>query len=178
LDRRPEFGLVGRSNAGKSSLINALAQSKIAKISQSPGKTTLLNFFLCRNEFFLVDMPGYGYAKRSASQRRSWEEMVEGYINNRKNLKGLILIMDIRRKWSDDEQMILEWCQQRGLPLIVVLNKIDKVGQSERTLNKRAVVKTIDTGSVFEVSCKSGRGIEPLKLHLLKGAEGNNVEVE
>lgn len=93
-----EIAFAGRSNAGKSSLINQISDSKIAHVSQTPGKTRLLSFFNVREKYILVDMPGYGFSKRAGDEQRTWEGMVETYIREREQLKGLILVMDIRRE--------------------------------------------------------------------------------
>ncbi|MCB9026202.1 MAG: YihA family ribosome biogenesis GTP-binding protein [Bdellovibrionaceae bacterium] len=166
LDRRPEVAIVGRSNAGKSSLINALAQKDIAKVSQQPGKTSTLNFFLCNEEFYLVDMPGYGFAKRSAKEKTLWKNMIEGYLSHRKNLKGLLLIMDIRRKWGLEEQMLAEWVAERGHPIFVILNKTDKAKQGERVKAQRLVGANEFVSMVFCVSSTQKKGLETLQENI------------
>lgn len=126
----PEVGIVGRSNSGKSSLINALARQTLAKVSQKPGKTRLLNIFDYDRKCYLVDMPGYGFASRSASERRSWEKMIENYLNSSERLVGLILLMDIRRSWSEDEDLLWQYCHSQDLPIVVGLTKADKLSRS------------------------------------------------
>jgi len=101
-----EVAIAGRSNAGKSSFINGLAKSKIAKVSSTPGKTRLLNFFNMEDSYVLTDMPGYGFAARSGNELREWQQMIETYLTTRENLKGLILVMDIRRSWTNDEEIM------------------------------------------------------------------------
>ena len=162
-DRRPELAVVGRSNAGKSSLLNALAQRKVAKVSQKPGRTTTLNFFLVNEVFYFVDMPGYGFAGRSASERGSWGTMVEGYLAHRKNLRGLILVMDVRREWSTDEEMLINWSGQRPIPLLVILSKTDKVGQGERVKKSRAISQIPGVAGDLCVSSKTKRGLNELE---------------
>lgn len=100
-----EIAMAGRSNAGKSSLINIWANTKIAKVSQSPGKTRLLNFFNMNNSYIIVDMPGYGYASRGGDEVTAWRKMVENYLKQRPQLAGLVLVMDIARDWEDDEEI-------------------------------------------------------------------------
>ncbi|MCB0356263.1 MAG: YihA family ribosome biogenesis GTP-binding protein [Bdellovibrionales bacterium] len=168
LDKKPEVAIVGRSNAGKSSLINSLANKEIAKVSQSPGKTTTLNFFLCNSEFYLVDMPGYGFAKRSAKEQKMWQEMIEGYLAHRKNLKGLLLIMDIRRKWSKDEQMLVEWAHKMGRPVCVILNKMDKAKQGERVKAQRLVANNEFVSMTFCVSASNHKGLDKLKTFIFE----------
>lgn len=132
---QPEIGIVGRSNAGKSTLINGLAGSKIALVSSTPGKTRMLNFYSAPR-YCLVDMPGYGFAARSGSEQVSWQEMIEPYLAARENLAGLIIVMDIRRDWSADEANLLKWIAPREIPSVVVLTKADKMSRGE-SLNRR-----------------------------------------
>lgn len=156
----PEVGVVGRSNSGKSSVINAWTGKRIAKVSGQPGKTRLLNFFNGSDKYRLVDMPGYGFAKRGPKEKKMWGEMIQNYLAVRSQLKGLLLIMDIRRQWEEEEQMLLDWASASFKPVYVVLNKADKVNQKE----KHHSVKSIkDLGiQPFVVSAKSGKGLEEL----------------
>ena len=160
LKKYPEVAVAGRSNSGKSSIINSWAQTKIAKVSSSPGKTRLLNFFLVEKKFRLVDTPGYGFAARTKNERKSWQEMIETYLSTRAQLRGLILIMDIRRGWEEEEQMLTDWCNAQGIQVFVVLNKADKVNQKE----KYASVKRIESEGFrpFVTSAKSKKGVEAL----------------
>lgn len=149
-----EVAIVGRSNAGKSSFINLLAQRKIAKVSQVPGKTRLLNFFQFPS-YVLVDMPGYGFASRSGGEMRDWQKMIEDYLLNRKNLQGLILIMDIRREWSEEETQIHHFAFEQKLPMLIVLNKTDKLSKSQKLqaiekLKKMSGLETVFTCSVLK----------------------------
>ncbi len=127
----PQVAIAGRSNSGKSSFINSLARQKVAKVSGTPGKTRLLNIFDVEKKFWLVDMPGYGYAARSHSERNDWEKMIEEYLVNSEQLRGIILLMDVRRKWSDEESMILDFCNAMDLGLVVGLTKADKLSRSK-----------------------------------------------
>jgi GTP-binding protein len=129
---RPEVAISGRSNAGKSSFLNALAGTKVAKVSQTPGKTRLLNFFDFGNHYRFVDMPGYGYASRSQSEMDEWTKMIEDYLEVRDNLIGVVLLMDCRRDWQQDEEMLVRFCESRGLRLLVVLTKGDKVARKDQ----------------------------------------------
>lgn len=121
---------MGRSNAGKSSLINGLANARIALVSSTPGKTRLLNFYE-GPKYRIVDMPGYGFASRSGSEQRSWQSMIETFLSSRKNLRGLLIVMDIRRDWSEDEEGLLAWIAPRELPAAIVCTKADKLSRSE-----------------------------------------------
>ena len=127
----PEIALAGRSNSGKSSYVNCLARTNVAKVSQKPGKTRLLNIFDMGKKCYLVDMPGYGYAARSATERNDWQRMIEGYLVNSDRLKGLILLMDIRRKWSEDEELLLQFCLSKDMPMVLGLTKADKISKSQ-----------------------------------------------
>lgn len=160
LKKYPEVAVAGRSNSGKSSIINSWAQSKIAKVSSSPGKTRLLNFFVVEKKFRLVDTPGYGFAARSTKERKSWQTMIETYLTSRDQLKGLILIMDIRRGWEEEEVMLTDWCNAQGIQVFVVLNKADKVNQKD----KYASIKRIKNEGFkpFVTSAKSKKGVEEL----------------
>ncbi len=160
LKKYPEVAIAGRSNSGKSSFINSWAQSKLAKVSGSPGKTRLLNFFLVENKLRLVDTPGYGFASRPANERKSWQVMIETYLSSREDLKGLVLIMDIRRMWSEEEQMLADWCHAQGIQIFVALNKADKVTQKI----KYAATKNIEAQGFkpFVISSKSKKGVEKL----------------
>lgn len=127
----PEIALAGRSNAGKSSFINALANSKIARVSSTPGKTTLLNFYQSSSGYRLVDMPGYGYAKRGGDERDGWASMIEPYLASRGNVAGALILLDVRRPWSPEESTLLRWLARVGVPAAAVLTKGDKVSRSE-----------------------------------------------
>lgn len=127
----PQVAIAGRSNSGKSSLINTIAGQKIAKVSGTPGKTRLLNIFDVEKKFWLVDMPGYGYAARSHAERGDWEKMIEEYLANSERLKALILLKDIRRNWTEEEDMILDFCASRDLKVLVGLTKADKLSRSK-----------------------------------------------
>src|SRR6478752_6525097 len=117
IHKMAEVAIAGRSNAGKSSFINALTRNKVAKVSSTPGKTTLLNFFNMEDSYVLVDMPGYGFAARSNDEISQWHQMIEAYLMSRENLVGLVVIMDIRRDWTADEELLKKFSDERGFPL-------------------------------------------------------------
>ena len=166
-DAFPEIAIVGRSNAGKSSLINALANSRIAKVSSTPGKTRLLNFYKAPR-YRLVDMPGYGFAARAGAEQYSWQRMVESFLAIRENLLGLILVMDIRRDWTDDEENLLDWLEPRELPCVVVLTKADKLSRSAmfQHVNKVKINSRID--SVFTASALKRQGLFEIEDYIYK----------
>lgn len=166
-DLRPEIAVLGRSNAGKSTLINAWAQSQIAKTSSTPGKTRLINFF-DGPQYRLVDFPGYGYAKRSGDEQATWGGMIETFLSTRGALKGALLLMDCRRDWTSEEEMLLKFLQRRNCPLGVVLTKADKLNRSDE--NKvRAKFKVIaGVDAIFFVSSTKRTGIQELEDYVYK----------
>lgn len=127
----PEVALTGRSNAGKSSFLNQFGRQLVAKVSNTPGKTRLINFFDVNEKYRFVDLPGYGFAKRSAEEEESWGPMVEDYLGQRPNLVGAILVMDCRRVWGSDEERLKEFLERRGVPLVIAATKIDKIRKQD-----------------------------------------------
>ena len=130
----PEVAFAGRSNVGKSSLINCLVQrKKLVKVSQRPGRTQQINFFdLNQAEMFLVDLPGYGFAKVPLALKASWRRMVEDYLSSRPTLAGVVLILDIRRTPKDEDLMLLDYLRAHGLPTILAVTKADKLSNNQR----------------------------------------------
>ena len=160
---RPEVAIAGRSNAGKSSFLNALAKSKVAHVSQQPGKTRLLSFFDFGAKYRFVDMPGYGWAARSGDEMREWTTMIETYLSMRGNLEGLVLIMDIRREWEEDEDLLKEFAEKINLPICVVLTKADKCPKKELSKHRARIIKSSSTSDVFITSSETKQGIEEVE---------------
>ena len=160
---RPEVAFVGKSNVGKSSLINVLVnRKKIARISSSPGRTQAINFFVADSRLYLVDLPGYGYARVPLRVKKSWGNMVEAYLKNRSNLKAVILILDIRREPGPDEINLLRWLNQHRLHTIPVLTKTDKLSRQRSLSRAKAVGHSLDgiivDGPIlFSAKTKEGR---------------------
>lgn len=131
-DNFPEIALAGRSNVGKSSLINTLINRKnLARTSSQPGKTQTLNFYLINGEFYLVDVPGYGYAKVSQKKRQEFGEMIQDYLETRENLKGLMILVDGRHEPTKGDIAMYQYAQYLDLPILVVATKIDKIKKSQ-----------------------------------------------
>ncbi len=145
-----EAAFAGRSNAGKSSAINAITdQSSLARTSKTPGRTRQIVFFTLNDNSRLVDLPGYGYAQVAKSIKAHWDEVLESYLMNRTSLAGLILLMDIRHPLKEYDQMLLQWCAQAQLPAHVLLTKADKLsfGQASNTLRQVSATLGRDYGS-------------------------------
>ena len=158
----PEIAFLGRSNVGKSSLLNALARRrKLARTSSTPGKTRELVLFRIRTDrgdVGFVDLPGYGWAKVSRRERESWGRLAEGYLANRPELKLAIVLQDIRRSWSEDERLLLEWLATQGVPGRIVLTKTDKLKLGRRKERIRALSKEIGEGFGRPISTSSQKG--------------------
>lgn len=135
----PQIALAGRSNVGKSSLINALSgRRQLAKVSSTPGKTASINFYRVEpGGFFLVDLPGYGYAQRSKTERKKWAELINDYLNSRANILALAVLLDCRLSPQDVDIELISYARSLGLPLLPILTKADKCSQKERAIRQR-----------------------------------------
>ena len=159
----PEIAFAGRSNVGKSSLINTLVNRKhLVKTSKTPGRTQLINFFNINDAFTFIDLPGYGYSKVPDSVKKNWGPMVETYFSTRKTLKGVVLIMDIRRTPVQDELNFTDWLDQYELPSILALTKSDKLSKMKQKSQQHAVAKalSVDESRLILFSAKSRQGKE------------------
>ena len=165
---KPEVAIVGRSNSGKSSFINALVNQKIAKVSATPGKTRLLNFFELADQLYLVDCPGYGFAKGSLDEALGWQKMIETYFKNRETLKGVLLIMDIRRVWENEEELLKEWLEHRKVPWAIMLNKSDKMSRSQTLQAKAKIAQHCGDARIFILSAAKKTGFDDVKNILFK----------
>lgn len=175
---KTEVAFAGRSNVGKSSLLNILVNRKnLARTSSTPGRTQSINFFLVDGRFYFVDLPGYGYARVSLEVKKSWRGMVEAYLRNRPNLKAVVVIVDIRRDLEKEERELMEWLEQEGKNVIPVLTKVDKLSRSERELRVRQMEKDL-SGIVsakpilFSAKTREGRKEIWDRLLSLMKAEG------
>jgi len=141
----PEIAFSGRSNVGKSSLINSLLnRKKLVKTSSSPGKTRLINFFMINDEFVLVDLPGYGYAAVSKSQRQAWGKIIENYLRYRENLKNVVLLVDIRHEPTADDKLMYDFIKYYRKSVTVVATKLDKITRSSVNKNLNIIKQKLD----------------------------------
>jgi GTP-binding protein len=157
----PEVAFVGRSNVGKSSLINVLSGRKgLVRTSSTPGRTQLINFFNINSILTLVDLPGYGYAKAPPALRKQWGPMIEAYLASRESLKAVVLILDIRRVPSDGDLQMLRWLELYSIPPIFVLTKCDKLSKNEQAKQKSIIASAIkrDKGMMLPFSALSREG--------------------
>lgn len=143
-DTKMEFAFIGRSNVGKSSLINMLCNHKgLAKTSSTPGKTLLINHFLINNEWYLVDLPGYGYAQRSKSQQEKITQMIDGYILQRKQLCNVFVLIDIRHPQQKIDRTFVDWLGQMQIPFSIIFTKADKLGRVKARENAEAWMEAL-----------------------------------
>ena len=141
----PEVAFVGRSNVGKSSTINALLNRKnLARVGRAPGKTREINFYNIDNKMYFVDLPGYGYAKVSKSQKSSWREIIETYLYSRNQLKLILMLEDIRHVPTEDDIIMYEWIKSRKLPHFIIATKADKITRSQINSRLRDIKSTLD----------------------------------
>lgn len=161
----PEVAFAGRSNVGKSSLINKLVRrKKLARVSNTPGRTREINFFDVNGQFVLADLPGYGYARVSKEAKAAWRPLIEGYLRRSPALKGVVLLLDVRRPPTDDDLQMLEFLADVGTPTIVVATKADKLTKAQRTSRFEELAKeaAVDLAQVIPFSAVTGEGRDDL----------------
>jgi len=171
----PEIAFAGRSNVGKSSLINILvARKRLVRTSRTPGRTRLLNFFTVNDRIGLVDLPGYGYARVPAAEQRKWGPMVENYLTSRTTLRGVVLIMDIRRDPGEGERDLIAFLAAHRHRLIPVLTKADKLSRARRGRRRLAVAESFGwpPADLFVFSARTRQGREALWAAIVEAAEG------
>lgn len=174
----PQIAFSGRSNVGKSSLINTLlrrTRSKLAHVSATPGKTQALNFYRVNHSFFLVDLPGYGYARVPPRLRDAWRKLIEWYLGDSGMVRGVVHLVDARRAPTEHDVTMVDYLAQLGLPSVVVLTKIDKLKRGERSKALALAAETLgrDAEDLLPFSSRSGEGREEL-LSALEGLLGGS----
>jgi len=169
-----EVAFVGRSNVGKSSLLNTLANNfKLAKVSAEPGKTRSINFFLVDGKFFLVDLPGYGFAKVPFSEQKRWRELIENYLKERDTLKRVFLLVDSRVGPTEKDIQMKEWLDFYGIPYTIVATKVDKLKKSEKAKLKSKIEKGFGESnlSIIPFSAKTREGRQEVLREIKKALE-------
>lgn len=165
-DEMSEIALVGRSNVGKSSLINKLAnQRHLAKSSSTPGKTRTINYYLINSEWYMVDLPGYGYARVSKAEQQKWGKMIENYLSQREQLRGVIQLLDIRHEPSENDILMQEWLLHCEVPILMVATKADKISRGARPKYINAIRRKLNLSkqdAVLLFSAETGEGAEEI----------------
>ena len=161
----PEIAFAGRSNVGKSSLLNRLVRRKaFARVSRTPGRTREINFFEVNRQFVLADLPGYGYARISTERRAEWRPLIEGYLRRSPTLRGVVQIVDVRREPSDDDLQMLEFLSDVGAPTIIAITKVDKLSKSAAAarIGEITVSLGLDPDQIIPFSAVTGEGRDEL----------------
>ena len=169
----PEIVFAGRSNVGKSSLINCLLKRKsLARVSSQPGKTATINFYNCDGAR-IVDLPGYGYAKVSYAEKQRWSELIEGYFAQGRDIRLVVLLVDSRHSPSDNDIMMMDYLEGCGSPTIIALTKIDKLNKSERAARMAAFPEELECEEelLYLFSALTGEGAEELRRLVISAAE-------
>lgn len=168
---RPEVAFAGRSNVGKSSLLNTLVRRKnLARTSNTPGKTRLLNFYELDEAMRFVDLPGYGFARVGQAEKRQWAELIEGYLKNRRSLAVLVHLLDARHEPTREDRQMWEWAQDRGIPVIWALTKIDKLPKNKARSCSKEFARWIGLGSdaaLVPFSSVTRQGVDELWARIL-----------
>lgn len=161
----PEVAFSGRSNVGKSSLLNKLVRRKsLARVSQTPGKTREINFFLVNNAFVFADLPGYGYARVSKTMRDEWRTLIESYLRESEQLRGIVQLVDVRRDAADSDMQMLDFLAEIGLPTVVALTKIDRLRRGELPERVAVIARQlrVDDSQLIPFSAATGEGRDDL----------------
>ena len=178
----PEICFIGRSNVGKSSLINALTGRKaLARTSQSPGKTRTINFYNVNDMLYLVDLPGYGYAKVSQAEQKRWGQIIESYLKERPSLCLSVLLIDIRHEPGEADRMMYDWMRYYGIEPLIVLTKLDKIKKNQLQKQLALIVRTLgveDRNHVLAVSSETKTGIDDLWKRMESMALGDKATDE
>lgn len=161
-DSRPQIAFAGRSNVGKSTLLNSLAgRKRLARVSNAPGRTRSVNFYLVNDTFYFVDLPGYGYARVPKKVKQSWPKLIEDYLTGSPNLIGLILLLDCRRELTQEDLQLVGWLSSRNLPVLAVVTKTDKLNRDETNRKVKEVESRLGVAAI-SFSALSGRGKKEL----------------
>ena len=171
----PEIAFAGRSNVGKSSLLNRLVgRKKMARVSKTPGRTREINFFRLNDHFVLADLPGYGYAKVSKAQKAEWRPLLEGYIAKTPQLAGVVQLLDMRREPSEDDAAMLDLLAELGMPTIVVLTKSDKLSRKAVAGRADSIARSLllDPDQTIPFSAVTGEGRDDLAAAIMSAVSG------
>ena len=175
----PEIAIVGRSNVGKSSFINAMCNNgKLAKTSSTPGRTRLINFFEINSEFMLVDLPGYGFASAGKTEKAKWEGMIDSYFDNSKDLAGVLMLVDIRHTPSELDVLMIEYLYHYNIPVTIVATKLDKIKKSElaRKLTDIAATLKVGKSNIFVTSAQDKVGFDNVLERLYQFIDGGDKD--
>jgi GTP-binding protein len=180
LDSRPQIAIAGRSNVGKSSIINSLLHRKnLVKTSQTPGKTQLINFFIINESFYFVDLPGYGYARVPYTVTDAWAPMIEGYLKNAPQLSAVVVLLDSRREPDERDVRLIDWLRQYDIPVIYALTKIDKLNRQETDRARRSISAALGIADELVLtSAKSGLGLRELWGAIVKKIKEPGVRAQ
>lgn len=180
-DALPEIALAGRSNVGKSSLINRMIQRKnLARTSSQPGKTQQLNYYKINEQVYFIDFPGYGYAKVSKTEREAWGKMIERYLKDREELKLVLLIVDIRHAPSKDDCLMYGWLKHFEIPTCIVVTKSDKIPKSQWDKQIKLVKQTLEADprdTIIRYSSETGEGRDQLWGHIMQTINSGQEEL-
>lgn len=168
-DKRPQFAVVGRSNVGKSSLINAVVnRKKVARVSQTPGKTQAVQFYLVNDRFYLVDLPGYGYARVSKAMMKSWGQLVRGYLDSSEDLRLMFLLLDSRRTPGEQDLQMHDWTRGADIDEKIILTKSDKLSNQQLIKSRTDIARdlAVETSQLIAASVVTKKGIEEIRREM------------